>query len=192
MQLSVKRYQAIAIDRGANLDAIDRDLNDRVWLQQHLSQAANWTDPGPGGFYDDLGNADRQPHLVASDSTLITFADRRPDQGSRLSWYNAAESLFDQPLRMRYTGLEQKARYKVRVVYGGDMPKVPVRLVAGGGVEIHPYRPKPFPPAPLEFDLPAATTSSGTLTLQWTRPPGLGGNGRGCDVAEVWLIKTSP
>ena len=24
----------------------------------------NWTNPGPGGFYDDLGNPLRRPHLV--------------------------------------------------------------------------------------------------------------------------------
>jgi hypothetical protein len=189
MQLSVKRYKAIAIDRGANLDAIDRDLNDRVWLKNHIDEAGNWTNPGPGGFYDDLGNADKQPHLVPSDSTLMTFADRRPDQGSRLSWFNAAESLFDEPLRMRYTDLDAQAHYKVRVVYGGDMLKVPVRMVANGSVEIHPYWTKPNPPMPLEFDIPAEATRGGTLTLEWTRPPGLGGNGRGCDVAEVWLIK---
>jgi hypothetical protein len=189
MQLSVKRYKAIAIDRGANLDAIDRDLNDRVWLKTHIHDA-DWTNPGEGGYYDDLGNADRQPHLVPSESTLTTFADRRPDQGSRMSWYSAAEALFDEPLRMRYTGLDPNAHYKVRVVYGGDMLKVPVRLAANGNIEIHPYIPKPNPTAPLEFDVPGEATRSGELTLEWTRPAGLGGNGRGCDVAEVWLIKS--
>jgi hypothetical protein len=43
-----------------------------------------------------------------------------------------------------------------------------------------PYIPKPNP---------AEAARSGPLTLEWTRPAGLGGNGRGCDVAEVWLIK---
>jgi len=194
MQLSVKRYKAIAIDRGANLDAIDRDLNDRVWLKSHIhnvSEILNWTNPGEGGFYDDLGNAGRQPHLVPGESTLIGFADRRPDQGSRVSWFNDAESLFDEPLRMRYSGLDPQARYKVRVVYGGDMVKVPVRLAANGNIEIHPYLPKPNPPAPLEFDIPGEATRGGTLMLEWTRPPGLGGNGRGCQVAEVWLIKSA-
>jgi hypothetical protein len=195
MQLSVKRYKAISIDRGANLDAIDYDLNDRVWMKNHLqdvNEIVNWTNAGEGGFYDDLGNADRQPHLVQGDSTLIGFADRRPDQGSRVSWFNDAESLFDEPLRMRYTGLDAQAHYKVRVVYGGDMLKVPIRLTANGNIEIHPYRPKPNPPAPLEFDIPFEATRGGTLTLEWTRPPGLGGNGRGCQVAEVWLIKSRP
>src|SRR5205807_2817766 len=65
MQLSVERYQAIDIGRGATLDTIDVPLNDRRWLKARFqeirkldSEAAklreidailNWTDPGPGG-----------------------------------------------------------------------------------------------------------------------------------------------
>jgi hypothetical protein len=48
---------------------------------------------------------------------------------------------------------------------------------------------KPSPIQPLEFDLPTEATANGELTLTWTREPGLGGNGRGCQVAEVWLIR---
>ena len=107
----------------------------------------------------------------------------------RSSWFNAAESLFDQPLRMRYTDLDAQAHYKVRVVYGGDMLKVPVRMVANGSVEIHPYWTKPNPPMPLEFDIPREATATGELTLSWRREPGLGGNGRGCQVSEVWLMR---
>ena len=33
-------------------------------------------------------------------------------------------------------------------------------------------------------------TSEGMLKLSWTREAGLGGNGAGCQVAEVWLIPT--
>ena len=32
MQLSVPRYKAIDVGRGANLDTIDQVLNDRLWL----------------------------------------------------------------------------------------------------------------------------------------------------------------
>jgi acetyl-CoA acetyltransferase family protein len=41
----------------------------------------------------------------------------------------------------------------------------------------------------LEFDVPEKLTADGELNLRWTRQPGLGGNGRGCQVAEVFLIK---
>ena len=34
-----------------------------------------------------------------------------------------------------------------------------------------------------------AATASGSLTLSWFAEPGLGGNGRACQVAEVWLMK---
>jgi hypothetical protein len=215
MQLSVTRYQAIAVGRGANLDAIDYGLNDRVWLEDRfaeiramntesdrlakISEILNWTNPGPGGFYDDLGHAGAQPHLVKGEgfdkdpefrrSALVGFGARRPDQGWRLSWYDHAESLFDGPLRMRYTDLDRGAQYKVRVIYAGDMMRVPIRLVANGSTEIHGYVQKPMPVAPLEYTIPRQATQTGTLELEWTRPAGLGGNGRGCQVAEVWLIR---
>jgi hypothetical protein len=66
--------------------------------------------------------------------------------------------------------------------------KVRVRLAANGR-EVHGFRNKPDPPEPLEFDIPRDATHSGELTLEWTRPPGGGGNGRGVQVAEVWLMK---
>jgi len=41
----------------------------------------------------------------------------------------------------------------------------------------------------IEFSLPAEATKSGKLDLTWTSEPGLGGNGRSCQVSEVWLIR---
>jgi hypothetical protein len=41
----------------------------------------------------------------------------------------------------------------------------------------------------VEFDIPANASANGQLALKWYREPGLGGNGRGCQVSEVWLIK---
>ena len=90
---------------------------------------------------------------------------------------------------MRYTDLDPEAQYKIRIVYGGDMPRVPMRLVANGSLEIHGFRNKDMPPKPVEFDIPREATRGGTLTLEWTRPAGLGGNGRGCQVSEVWLVR---
>jgi hypothetical protein len=212
MQLSVPRYKAISVDRGANLDNVDAPLNNRVWLEQRFAQVrritdeserleeldriVNWTDPGPGGFYDDLGNPGRQPHLVRGleytrdpaflESPLVGFAG---NAAWRTSWRTHAESLNDAPLRMRYEGLDRNAEYKIRVVYAGDSPRVRIRLVADDAVEIHPLIAKPVPVKPLEFDIPKRATEQGELTLSWYREPGLGGNGRGCQVAEVWLIR---
>ena len=197
MQLSVPRYKAIDVDRGASLDTLDVPLNDRLWLERKFSEARadpaqidgilNWTDPGPGGFYDDLGDLTRQPHLVSGSVSL----EYQPKW--RQSWWTYAESLYDEPLRMRYTGLDPAGQYRVRVVYAGDSPGRKIRLVAGDaasdGIEIHPLMRKPQPVEPVEFDIPRAATAKGELDLAWYREPGLGGNGRGCEVAEVWLIK---
>jgi hypothetical protein len=223
MQLSVERYQAIAVDRGASLDTVDYPLNNRLWLKERfaaararkteterlaaLDEILNWTDPGPGGFYDDLGNLSRQPHLVRGlgaerdpaflESSLVGFEegdvvdepDEKPEGALRYSWMNHAESLNDAPLEVHYDGLDPNAHYRLRVVYAGDSPKRKIRLETGGGLEIHPMMAKPWPIRPAEFDVPPRATAKGELTLRWFRDPALGGNGRGCQVSELWLIK---
>jgi hypothetical protein len=214
MQLSVPRYQAIALGRGANLDAIDFALNDRVWLKNELKRVgalpdaaerraaidrlAHWKDAGPGGYYDDLGDPEASRHLLRGEpyekdpdflrSPMTGFGAKTPQEGWRISWYTDAETLGETPLRLRYTNLDKTARYRVRVVYGGDT-KVPIRLRANERFEIHPFQSRPEPPEPLEFDIPGEATQSGELLLEWTRPSGLGGNGRGVQVSEVWLIR---
>jgi hypothetical protein len=215
MQLSVVRYKAIAVDRGANLDSIDVPLNNRLWLKSKfaalrqlsdererlrgIAALVNWTDPGPGGFYDDLGDPAGAPHLVGGlgyeqdpaflESALIGFGPAvRGGIPMRKSWWHHAESLVDAPLQMRHTGLDGAARYKVRVVYAGDSPTREIRL-ASGDVEVHPFMTKPAPVQPVEFDIPEGAIRNGELLLTWTRRPGLGGNGRGNQVSEVWLIK---
>jgi hypothetical protein len=214
MQLSVPRYQAIGLGRGADLDAIDFALNNRFWLKNEfaqirsvtdekariarIGQILDWTNPGPGGFYDDLGDVTRQPHLVGGEpfekdpdflKSPLTGFGNLPQQGWRVSWFTDAETLGDTPLRMHYADLDRTAQYAIRVVYGGGTPKAQLRLVANGGTEIHGFRAKPAPVAPVQFDIPKAATASGELTLEWTKPAGGGGNGRGVQVSEVWLIR---
>ena len=216
MQLAVERYQAEAVERAANLDTLDAPLSDAPWLKKQFAEIRRRpsrvdqiraieailerTNPGSGGFYDDLGNLACQPHLVRGlgptrdpefrASSLIGFdypdwsAERAP-----VAWKRWAEALFDAPLELRYPNLDPNAQYKVRVVYAGDSPEKKIRLAAAENGEVHPFISKPLPIRPLEFDIPLDATREGALTLKWFREPGLGGNGRGCQVAEVWLIK---
>jgi hypothetical protein len=206
MQLSVERYKAISVGRGANLDTIDAPLNNRLWLKAQfpeirklptesqrlarLDEIVNWTNPGPGGFYDDLGKGAFQPHLVAGAgfvtdpefrTTPLMHFEERPT--ARRAWLDQALTLFDAPLKLRYTGLDPAAAYKVKAVYGGG----PIRLVANDKVEVHAALTKTY--EPVEFDIPQEATRAGELTLTWTRTPGGGGAGRGCQVAEVWLMR---
>ena len=214
MQLSVSRYKAISVGRGATLDTVDVSLNNREWLsgrfaairkleneaarQREIDAIVNWTNPGPGGFYDDLGNPLRRPHLVmgsayAKDPAFLhapqTGFDWEP--AWRRSWCRHAGALVDETLRMHYTGLDPAGLYTVRIVYTGDMFQAKVRLVAGESLEVHPLLLKSRDMKPLEFDLPRKATDSGVLDLTWHAEKGRGGNGRGCQVSEVWLIKRS-
>ncbi len=213
MQLAVERYQAEAVTRAANLDTLDVPLNNAQWLKQQFAEIRKLpsydarykaiegillrTDPGPGGFYDNLGDLSHQPHLVRGlgfkrdpefrQSSLVGHGypewSRMPIP---MAWKCWAGSLFDAPLKMQYSRLDPAAEYKIRVVYSGDRSKI--RLDSSGGFQIHPLMPKPML-KPLEFDIPAAATRGGDLTLIWHRELGLGHNGRGCQVAEVWLMK---
>ena len=61
--------------------------------------------------------------------------------------------------------------------------------MAGEKWEVHPLIAKPSPVRPMEFDIPREAIDHGELDLAWWSEPGLGGNGRGCQVSEVWLIK---
>jgi hypothetical protein len=212
MQLSVEKYKAISVDRGATLDTIDAPLNSRKWLEARyteigkleietdrlaaIDEIVNWTNPGPGGFYDDLGDPAAQPHLVrgadyGSDPAFLhsVYVGFGTPRSYRKSFWTYAGSLNDEPLRMHYPDLDTAAQYKIRVVYAGDSPRQKIRLVANGDIEIHPFIEKPAPYRPMEFDVPREATRNGELNLAWTREPGQGGNGRGCDVAEIWLIK---
>jgi hypothetical protein len=220
MQLSVPRYRAISVGRGANLDLIDTPLNNGPWLRERfaalralpgeaerlrgIAGLLDWENPGPGGFYDDLGSQTAQPHLVAgsdyADDPAMLRAPHLASGGPRggpalrISSRTYAESRDDQPLEMVYRGLDPTARYRVRVVYGmGDLGSrekpMAIRLVANGSREIHGFRPKDPTGQPVEFDVPADATRGGELRLTWSRPKGLGGNGRGVQVAEVWLIR---
>jgi hypothetical protein len=223
---SVPLYRAVTQRRGANLDTLDYPLNNRVWLQAQFDQIrkrdneadrlaaldriVNWTDPGPGGFYDDLGNPAAQPHLVPGlghgrDPAFIhtPLNGHFPADGAplplRTSWVDYIWGLNDLSITLRYTDLDPRAAYQVRVVY----PRFPppsllvsptlgkIRLRADDNIEIHPYIDRPFPVEPVTFDVPQAAIRDGKLTLTWNREPGLGGNGKGCDISEVWLIKKS-
>ena len=90
---------------------------------------------------------------------------------------------------MHYGNLDPDAQYRIRVVYAGDSPARKIRLAAGDNFEVHPFMTKPSPVAPVEFDVPRPATRKGELDLSWYREPGLGGNGRGCQVSEVWLMR---
>jgi hypothetical protein len=210
-QLSVAKYHGMS-GRGNNLDSIDVPLTDAAWLRAEmaaakklpdevarvarLNRALNRTDPGPGGFYDNFGDPERQPHLDRGpgwqrdpgfdEAPQCAFGTR--GKAMPREWWHYAETHYETPLRAKYEALDPAASYRVRIVYGTQEGRK-VRLTAGDGHEVHGFLAKPF--EPIEFNVPADATAGGKLTLTWTPEPGAGGPGRGCQVCEVWLLKKS-
>ena len=238
-QLDVKRYQARSPERGAILEFLDTPMNNQRWMEDEfdailsgrftatmpegpfegdvrlarLDRVANWENPGPGSFYDDLGFPWKQPHLrkqftqwedpgsIHSPREGHTMAP--DDSPNRLSWLDASEALCGTPLLMHYDGLDPKARYRLRVTYLGRY-KATIRLTADGQYQIHGSygntrqgvrytidRDSAAVPAnddapvtPLEFVVPVEATADGVLDLRWDKD-----TGRGIQVAEVWLLK---
>ena len=162
-----------------------------------LNEVLTRTDPGPGGFYDDLGDPTRQPHLVPNSvpfaenpdfrKSVFTSFDFRADRPRE--WWTNVLCMYDGSLKMHYDGLDPRARYRVRFVYSAEPTrKVQIRLEADDQT-LHDWMIKPDEMTPQEFDIPASATADGELNLRWTRETGLGGNGRGCQVAEVFLLR---
>ena len=215
MQLSVKLYQGQEEVRGATLDGCDFPLNNRAWLKARFAELRqlpdeaerlagigailDWTNPGPGGFYDDLSRPWEHSHLAtgpafADDPDFMSgplrrFPYRKHPGALRRSWRTFTGSWHFSTFGMRYPGLDPEGRYKLRMVYSCLKPHIPMRLTAADGIEIHPFLVRNDPPTPVEFDIPAAAIQGGELRLTWETEHGRGGNPGGAGVSEVWLMK---
>lgn len=205
-------YLASGLERGCIMDTIDHPVNDRYYLEYEFAQISgllgeearisaletilDWEDPGAGGFYDDLGNVERQPHLVQQlpweqdpgrvDSTGQEFTWHNMNYvdigkaAGRLSWQDQAYTLYGEPLKMRYTGLDVAARYRLKGTYAGRFNPV-MTCTADGIYPVHGAIPCVVYP-PHEFAVPHNATRDGILNLQWDLV-----SGRGCQLAEIWL-----
>lgn len=215
-KLSVPLYHALATGRGAHLDSLDWPLNSRLWLRrefreilalaeerirlERIQALVDRTNPGPGGFYDNPGQLPMTPRLERGPGPLEDPAFLRSSQAGSLyltlepmalptAWWSHAWTLGDQPLSLLYHDLDPAAAYEVRVVYAQTEYPAKIRLLANDSEEIHGFLAKPDPVVPLLFDIPPAATRGGKLRLTWQREPGLGGDGQGCQVSEVWLMR---
>lgn len=158
-------------------------------------------DPGPGGFYDNLGSFHEQPHLVLGNVTTSEDPSfyRHPareysaapvtNSTVPIEWLYCAQGIYDEPLQLSYPDLEP-GTYVMDVVYACDAGFVACNASsATGNFVVHPLMQKPLMRVS-SFAIPTAATSvKSRLTLTFTTVPGIGGNGRATQVAEIWLKK---
>lgn len=206
LQTSVAKYKAAGPERGAVLDFLDRPLNNRWWLEDKfryirtlpleaqrkaLDTLARWEDPGPGSYYDDIGNVSKSPHVVRAEDLHTDPLMRRSDtpgfdwwesgySRKRLSWMVSLRW----PSAMRYDHLDTSAHYVVRITGYGES------LLRANGVLLKPSLYNKGTGEIKQFSVPGEITRSGTLLLTWDNIDEEHLNWRQHSrVTEVWLIK---
>ncbi len=210
LQTSVERYKACAYERGCVLDFIHYPLNSRWWVEDQFEEIrksdndaektarimaiATWEEPGPGSFYDDIGNVWKNPRrIVGEDLTTDPLMERNRnagfmwwDQGwtrrrpSWISYLNESEGL-------RYNGLDPEASYTLRVT-GYGTPLVfangaPLRRVEEGWKQIGEF---------MHYPIPKRLYEDGFLVITWERDleAEAGLNWREHSrFTEAWLLK---
>ncbi|MCX5771495.1 MAG: hypothetical protein NTZ09_14670 [Candidatus Hydrogenedentes bacterium] len=196
--------------RNVGYFSVDKALTSLPWIEQTLQKAAaaespdqkrmllaliaDYENPGEGGFYDDAGNKDRQPHLVKGESF---DAAAMMDPNNRPSQSTLAYSLTDpRGVVFSYTGLDPAASYKLRAtLVAPRIPKevidAPVKLklveniIADGQYIARDVEVPEFTADFFEYDIPQDLTKDGTLDLTFER----GAGSLAVGVSELWLIK---
>lgn len=211
LQTSVAKYGASGEERGAILDFLDFPLNNRWWLEDQfalvrkmateqekcarLKTIADWEHPGPGSFYDDIGNIEKCPHVVRgpdlSGGPLLPALAKGDISIPGFSWWKDGASrarlswLTNQwPVAMYYSALDPGANYVLRTTGNRDcFPLV-------NGVALKPTRYGKKIGEIKEFPIPKKLYASGAITVKFRIPsePNLGWRDQS-SLTEVWLIK---
>ncbi len=214
--------------RSEGLVSLDHDFIGLGWLKRQLERAraatgderrellatiADYENPGPGGFYDNLGTYEHAPHLVNG----YPYDHGQPyvgemlDEGNRISQRTMAYTQHeDRGLELRYEGLDPNARYRIRFTlvrpwfqprYAQHMNQKAQSIYADGiplaeGLEL-PEKMSDF----FTFGIPPEATRDGTLTISFRKMPDVAAGDRvsverwrncggwGTLCSEVWLMK---
>ena len=174
----------------------------------HIGTYLNWTDPGSGGYYDNIGSIDSQdrPHVVTPSDNKHNSAD--PScynehcvlQGGsnaiaqvRPSWLRYGMVMFDNTMTLRYENIDAAAQYVWEVVMWYcwfDCTNDVVDFTANGmSLTKNLYIQAPNPMRVLSFEVPPEALNSGVVEISCERMAGLGGNGKTCQLTEAWLRK---
>ena len=174
-----------------------------------LHSLLNYEDAGPGGFYDDLGNPQKSPHLTKgwSYDGGDFPTSLRPSQ--RTTAFTTHET---DGVTLEYRGLNKQAAYRVRLalIRPSFLPRFAHRqlqksqsILADGqllaeDVELPEGEVRMF-----ECSIPQELTADGRLTLSLRKAPGVGEGlesivnvwrntgGWGTVASDVWLLKES-
>lgn len=207
---------------------LEHDFIGLGWLKRQLTQAKqasgpkqtemlrmipDYENPGPGGFYDNLGTANHAPHVVNGYPydhgqpyvSMMLSEGNRPSQRSMHFTQDEAEGV-----ALHYDGLDPDARYRVRFSlvrpayqqrYAMRMNQKSQTILAD---DVVLAADQPLPERMSEFvtyDIPAETTRDGELRIHLRKAADVAvgsrvereqwrnSGGWGTLVSEVWLMK---
>lgn len=205
LQTSVERYQASGAERGAVLDFVDYPLNNRWWLEDQFAEIRKlaseeeklarlklirtWENPGPGSFYDDVGNVAKSPHVLrgeSPDTDPKMIRNENPDywEGGRKRGRQSWVSKMDWPIGLRYGGLDPSATYVVQTTGYRDC------LIRIDGQRIQPTNDSQEIGEFKEFPVPAEALRDRTLVLTFDVPDESHLNWRQQSrLTEIWLLR---
>jgi hypothetical protein len=207
LQTSVAQYQASGAERGAVLDYVDFPLSDRWWFEDEIAKAQAmpseeskrahldiirmWENPGPGSFYDDIGNVSKSPHVIRGEG-INTDPNMERNPNPDFMWWDDGRrrvrqswvSKMDWPLGLRYEALDPEADYIVRTTGYGQC------LLRVNGVRVQPTVDGKNIGEIKEFPVPKELYRDATILLTFDVPyePDLNWRVQS-RLSEVWLLK---
>jgi hypothetical protein len=196
LQTSVEKHQASNAQRGCILDFVDYPLNNRWWLadqfdsvrrmgsedekKAHLELIANWENPGPGGFYDDVSNIAKSPHVTTTVYDAVDFGWW--DNG--YSRWRLSSQVYQVNPELIYEDLDPNARYLIRVTGFGDA------LIRVDGKRLEPLVYEKELGGFKEFIIPKDVVGDGKIHVTFDRPEESHLRWRNYSrISDVWLIK---
>ena len=172
-----------------------------------LEELLNRSNAGTDGFYDNFGSPRSWERVIVDKSRTedpgnlaspqVSFgvgllgeewvheitAKGFDGQSTPLAWMNQVTTLYDQPLKIRYTNLDPKGFYSIRVAYTGRF-RSRMKLTADDQI-VHDFIQTGNQPM-YEFEIPAAAVKDGTVQFEFT----CGQGERGAQVSEIWILNT--
>jgi hypothetical protein len=196
LQTSVEKYQASNAQRGCFLDFVDYPLNNRWWLAdqfdsvrkmdseekkiRHLHLIANWENPGPGGYYDDISNVSNSPHVTTTVYDAVDFGWW--DNG--YSRWRLSSQVYQVNPELEYEDLDPNARYLIRVTGLGDA------LIRVDGRRLEPIVYDKELGGFKEFIVPRDLVGDGRISVSFDQPEESHLRWRDYSrISDVWLIK---
>ncbi|WP_035804340.1 hypothetical protein [Lunatimonas lonarensis] len=196
LQTSVDKFQASNSQRGCILDFVDYPLNNRWWLadefeairkmeseqqkQDRLQLIANWENPGEGGYYDDVSNISKSPHVTTTVYDAVDFGW----WDSGYSRWRLSSQVYQVEPILKYEDLDPNARYLIRVTGFGEA------LIRIDGKRLEPLVYEKELGGFKEFIVPRDVVGDGKITVSFDRPEESHMRWRNYSrVSDVWLIK---